>query len=101
MATIRNALANSLTSMNRKVIHHEEVSYKNEKSKEKVFWSDSTIIHFHLPGSMLGIKYLRRNLSKTSMVVFSFVMRALTTPMTGEMAKINVYLVPLGGGTMT
>jgi hypothetical protein len=84
--------------MNRKTVHHQEVSYTNETKRIE---NDirSSFNDFLVPGLILEIKYLQRSHSKTSTFVFSLVMRAVTPQMTGDMARINVYFVPHRAGT--
>jgi hypothetical protein len=48
-----------------------------------------------------GSKRLSRNNLNVSVLVFSVRTSEATTPSEGEMANINVYLTPRGGGTTT
>jgi hypothetical protein len=48
-----------------------------------------------------GSKRLSRNNLNVSVLVFSVRTSEATTPSEGEMANINVYLTPCGGGTTT
>jgi hypothetical protein len=80
VTAIGDEVANPLISMNRKIVHHKKITYTNKANEHKKCYLCKMTSIFCLSDLILGIKHLRRNLSKTSVFVFSFVTRALTTP---------------------